>query len=41
MQFLKSPLPHVKVQIVQGPRFSDKQNSDRKREINPDALFGG
>jgi len=40
MQFLKSPLPYIKVQRVHGPRFSDKQNSDRNAQLIP-TLYSG
>jgi len=40
MQFLKSPLPYIKVQRVQGPRLSEKQNSDRNAKLIP-TLYSG
>jgi hypothetical protein len=40
MQFLKSPLPYIKVQTVQGLRFSEKQHSDCNAKLIP-TLYSG
>ena len=40
VQFLKSPLPYIKVQRVQGPRFSEKQHSDPNAKLIPTFYSG-